>query len=226
MNTVTVLCVIMQTMTFIIQSLDSHERMSVEQIFKRPIAEKVRAITPERAISEKEHPADEETRRKHHPAHSAASAYEVVENLPKTTTILLAEQIMTQPVIALPLHSNISTALEIFQIRKLRHIPVVTDNNRLAGIISDRDIMRHLGGLTRDYHQQPPHMASESIDLIMQSRVLAASPDTDVRYIARLFVEQHVGAMPIILNGELTGIVTRSDILIAVMRHFVLELWA
>jgi acetoin utilization protein AcuB len=213
-------------MTFIIQSLDSHERMSVDQLFKRPIAEKVQATAPERPVSDKDHPVDEEKGQKHHPAHSAASAYQVVEHLPKTATVLFAEQIMTAPVIALPLQSRISNALEIFQARKFRHLPVVTDDNRLASIVSDRDVMRYLGGFTRDYHQQIPHKANESIEQIMQPRVLAASPNTDVRHIARLFVEQHVGAMPIVLDGELTGIVTRSDILSAVMRHFVLELWA
>ncbi len=210
-------------MTFIIQGLDSHERMSVEQIFKRPIAEKVQAIIPERPISEKDHPTDEQHQQ--HP-HSAVSAYQVVKQLPKTETVLLAEQIMTTPVIALPHQAKISNALEIFQARQFRHLPVIAEGNRLVGIISDRDLMRHLGGFTRDYHQQMPHKADESIERLMQPRVLAASPNTDVRYIARLFVEQHVGAMPIVTDGELTGMVTRSDILSAVMRHFVLELWA
>ncbi|MFV2031347.1 MAG: CBS domain-containing protein [Gammaproteobacteria bacterium] len=60
----------------------------------------------------------------------------------------------------------------------------------------------------------------------MKSPVLTASEDTDVRYIARLFVEQRIGALPIVADGELKGIVTRSDVLSAVMRHFVLQLWA
>jgi len=213
-------------MTFIIQSLDSHERMSVEQLFKRPVAEKVQAAIPERPVSGKDHPVDEQRRKRRQHGRSAALAYQVVEKLPKTETVLFAEQIMTTPVVALPLQARILDALKIFQSHLFRHLPVVTDDNRLAGIVSDRDIMRHLGGFTRDYHQQIPHKADENIDRIMQPRVLAASPNTDVRYIARLFVEQHVGAMPIVTNGELTGIVTRSDILSAVMRHFVLELWA
>lgn len=213
-------------MTFIIQSLDNHERMSVEQLFKRPTTEKVQAVIRDRRISEKDHPADEKGQKQQQHTYSAASAYQVVEHLPKTETVLFAEQIMTTPGVALPLQASISSALEIFQTRQFRHLPVVTDGNRLAGIVSDRDIMRYLGGFTRDYHQQIPHKANESIEKIMQPRVLAAGPKTDVRYIARLFVEQHVGAMPIVTDGELTGIVTRSDILSAVMRHFVLELWA
>ena len=213
-------------MTFMIQGLDIHERMSVEQLFKRPPAEKVQALVPERPVSEKDHPVDEKDPKHQPSAHSAASAYQVIEQLPKSATVLFAEQIMTSPVLTLSLQAKISNAVEIFQTKLFRHLPVVTDGNRLAGIVSDRDVMRHLGGLTEDYHQQVPHKADENIQQLMQPRVLAASPETDVRYIARLFVEQHVGAMPIVMDGELTGIVTRSDILDAVMRHFVLELWA
>jgi len=213
-------------MTFMIQGLDIHERMSVEQLFKRPPAEKVQALVPERPVSEKDHPVDEKDP-KHRPrAYSAASAYQVIEQLPKSSAVLFAEQIMTSPVLTLSPRAKISNAVEIFQTKLFRHLPVVTDGNRLAGILSDRDIMRHLGGLTEDYRRQVPHTADDNVEQLMQPRVLAASPETDVRYIARLFVEQHVGAMPIVTDGKLTGIVTRSDILDAVMRHFVLELWA
>ncbi len=200
--------------------------MSVEQLFKRLVAEKVQATVRDRRVSEKDHPVDERGHKPQQHTHSATSAYQVVEQLPKTETALFAEQIMTTPVDALPLQAKVSNALEIFQTRPFRHLPVVTDGNRLAGIVSDRDIMRYLGGFTRDYHQQLPHKANEGIEKLMQPRVLAASPNTDVRYIARLFVERHVGAMPIVTDEKLTGIVTRSDILSAVMRHFVLELWA
>lgn len=56
--------------------------------------------------------------------------------------------------------------------------------------------MRRLGGFTEDFHQLAPHRADDSIVQLMQPRVLAASRNTDVCHIARLFVEQHVGAMP------------------------------
>ncbi|VAW74253.1 hypothetical protein MNBD_GAMMA15-1814 [hydrothermal vent metagenome] len=212
-------------MTFIIQSLDGHERMSIEQLF-RPIVEKVQPASPQHAVSGKGKPT-EDGRPKHQArTPSSASAYQVVSQLPTSKTVLFAEQIMTTPVITLSLQAKLSTALEIFQTRPFRHLPVISDHNRLAGIISDRDVMRYLGGFTEDFRQQAPHRSDDNIEHIMQSHVLAASKDTDVRHIARLFVEQHVGSMPIVTNGELTGIVTRSDILNAVMRHFVLELWA
>ena len=213
-------------MTFIIQSLNNHERMSVEQLFTRPVAEKIPAAPKTRAISDKDHPVDEEhTGNRKRPSPQAA-AYQVIEQLPKSETVLFAEQIMSKQLVTLSLQATISSAMEIFRTHKFRHLPVVSDTGRLAGMVSDRDILHHLGGLSREYRQQSPHKAAESIDRLMQSPVLAANPKTDVRHIARLFVEQRVGAMPIVDREVLIGMVTRSDILRAVMRHFVLELWA
>lgn len=60
----------------------------------------------------------------------------------------------------------------------------------------------------------------------MAPQVLTASIDTDVRHIARLFVEQHIGAMPIVKEEKLKGMITRSDVLGTVMRHYALELSA
>lgn len=213
-------------MTFIIQGLDSHEFMSVEQLFKRLTAEKVQAIVRERPIKGKD-PAIDGKHSEYHPSsHTPAQAYQVVDQLPKSETVLFVERIMTSPVVVIPLQATLSDVLAVFQTKPFRHLPIVADGNRLAGIISDRDIMRYLGGFTRDYHQQTPHKTDETIEQLMQPRVLAASANTDVRYVARLFVEQHVCAMPIVVANKLVGIVTRSDILRAVMRHFVLELWA
>jgi len=46
----------------------------------------------------------------------------------------------------------------------------------------------------------------------MKTHLLTASADTDVCYIARLFVEQHIGAMLIVKEGYLVGIITRNDV--------------
>jgi len=51
------------------------------------------------------------------------------------------------------------------------------------------------------------------IESIMISPVLSAGLNTDARHIARLFVEQRIGAMPVADQGQLLGIITRSDIL-------------
>ena len=124
---------------------------------------------------------------------------------------------MTMPVVTLRPDATIDEALALFEQHGFRHIPIVSAGGQLIGIVSDRDLWRYLAA-----GAAPPYAASRDAPLqtVMTTRVLAASSDTDVRHIARLFVEQRIGALPVADNGQLHGIVTRSDVLSAVMRHY------
>lgn len=209
--------------SFKVYGLSDQELMRLDRMFRRRIIEKTDAITAMHPIDEMEHHDPSE---QHGRQHLAEQAYRAVEQLPNSPSVLLAEQVMTSPVVTLTPETVITEALRKFQAHAFRHVPVVTSAGRLVGIVSDRDILRYLAGLTENYQQQAPHTSDARVEQLMTPRVLTASIDTDVRYIARLFVEQHIGAMPIANDGELKGIITRSDVLGAVMRHYRLELWA
>jgi len=210
-------------MTFYVQGLNGHELMPLVKIFKEPVVEKTEAIVPKRAINEKEHHKGSS---KHEQPQHAAQAYQTVRQLPQIQTVVLADQIMSSPVVTLSPQSTVDEALALFRARQVRHLPIVSPTGLLVGIISERDVLRHLGGVAENYQQQAKPNRDERVVLLMKSPVLTASRDTDVRYITRLFVEQRVGALPIVSDDGLKGIITRCDVLIAVMRHFVLELWA
>ncbi len=210
-------------MAFYVQGLNSQELMPVEKVFKRTVVEKTEKISPEHAIDEKEHHV---IKGKSEQQNLASQAYEAIKQIPRSPTILHAEQIMSSPVVTLDSQATLDEALALFRTKRFRHLPVVSPAELLIGMVSDRDILRNLGGVTQSYQLQIRHNRGEQVDHLMKSPVLTASRDTDVRYIARLFVEQRIGALPIVSNGELQGVITRSDVLNAVMRHFVLELWA
>jgi acetoin utilization protein AcuB len=210
-------------MTFYVQGLNIHELMPQTLIFKEPAINKTQEINPEHIIDEQEHQSGLEQQEQ---KRSATQTYQDVEDIPQTSEALFAKQIMTSPVVTLNIHTIADEVLILFQTRQIRHFPVISADGLLVGIVSERDILHHLANVTEDYQQQIPNNRSDKIVQIMKSPVLTASGDTDVRYIARLFVEQRVGALPIVTDGKLKGIITRSDILTAVMRHFVMELWA
>ena len=157
----------------------------------------------------------------------AMQSYHAIDQLPENSEQLIASQIMTSPVITLKKSDSLADAIKLFRTKKFRHIPVTTKTGIVEGILSDRDVLHHLSGINDDYTKNKlPTRVSDKVSGIMKPEVLTASADTDVRYIARLFVERHIGAMPIVADGKIMGLITRSDILGAVMRHFILELWA
>ena len=210
-------------MSFYVQGPGTHELMPIGKLFKEPVVEKAEAIVAEHAIDKFEHNRD----RGQHDHHSTgAQTYQSVSALPQTPLIVLARQIMVSPVHSLSPQATINEALIQFREKQIRHLPIVSSTESLIGILSERDILRHLGGITENYELQARNSGSNQIERLMKSPVLTASEDTDVRYIARLFVEQHIGALPIVTDGKLKGIITRSDVLKTVMRHFGLEIWA
>lgn len=210
-------------MPFYVQGLSGHELMPIGKIFKEKVVEETKAIVAERAIDKNEHHRGKD---KQGQQHAVARAYQSVDMLPRVPAIVLAREIMIFPVVSLTTQATVDEALTLFRSRQIRHLPVVSPVGLLVGIVSDRDILRHLGGITENYQFQAQAPGFEQVKGLMKSPVLTASEDTDVRYIARLFVDQRIGALPIVTDGKLSGIVTRSDVLNAVMRHFVLELWA
>jgi len=209
-------------MTFIVYGLNGqHELMPLDRLFERRIVEKTGAAAAAHAID----PQQDHGAPGPRPPSAADSAYRKVDELGREGPALYAAQIMTAPVVTITPDTDVAEALQLFQARRFRHVPVVSVEDGLVGMVSDRDILRHLAGLTGDLREQVPHQPPGPVMQLMTPRVLTASADTEVRYIARLFVERRVGAMPVVAEGAVAGIITRSDILRAVMRHFVLELW-
>jgi CBS domain-containing protein len=128
---------------------------------------------------------------------------------------MLARQIMVSPVLTLRQDAPLGEARRMFREHRFRHIPILSADDKLVGILSDRDLLAHAND-----------PAQASIQPLINPRVLVATPETEIREIAGILFEQHIGAMPIINSSEtLVGIVTRSDILRVLRNRAPLELW-
>ncbi|VAW90985.1 hypothetical protein MNBD_GAMMA22-3019 [hydrothermal vent metagenome] len=207
-------------MTFYVQNLNSHEVMPLMQLFNQ------HSITKANKVVSTDNIKEHEDRQQNWQTETALNSYHQIADLKQSNDVLIASQIMTTPVITLKSQDTIKTAVSFFKDHQLRHIPVVDDSNTVQGIISDRDLLHYLSGMTKDYHKKNTIINyKNNLTNIMTTNVLTASKDTDVRYIARLIVEQRVGAMPIVVDGIIMGIISRSDLLSAIMQHFKLELW-
>ncbi len=134
---------------------------------------------------------------------------------------LLASDILHAPVIAVDGDETLSSALRILREKGIGHLPVIDAQGRLAGMLSDSDMQAlRLAGIEAEGNP-------DAVTRHMATPVLAASPDTDIRQIAGLMLERKVGSMPIVDDeGRPTGIITRTDLLSALIRHPALELYA
>jgi len=135
--------------------------------------------------------------------------------------VLKAVHMMTSPVISIVSGVTVNEVFHVFEEHGFRHLPIISPDGKLIGIISDKDLLQCTCNAGVSCQQR----RNQSVETLMVDRVLAASADTDARHIARLFVERHIGALPIVDNGHVVGMVTRSDVLRAVMHSLSLNVW-
>lgn len=136
--------------------------------------------------------------------------------------IFHAYQIMSSPVKTITADMKITEAWSYFKASGVCHMPVLSADGKIIGLVSDRDLLRHL--IISD--ERIVNRTDEIIGNIMNREVITASRITDIRRIARVMFEEHIGCMPILDDSRrLEGIITRSDILHAIINIPELKLW-
>lgn len=127
-------------------------------------------------------------------------------------------EIMTEEVDTLFEKDSLEDAKRKFRGKRYRHIPILNYRNQLAGIFSDRDMLRLIADETPLASYIQNHMVS---------KILTADPDTLIRDAAMVLVSEKVGCLPVInREQELIGMLTRSDILKSIIRKPPLQLFA
>jgi CBS domain-containing membrane protein len=120
---------------------------------------------------------------------------------------------MADPVITLGRNDQLSLANNLLKQERIRHIPVVDDDGRLCGIVTQRDLFR--GALLRalGYGSRIADKMYESLPVkeAMTSEVLTTSPETPARDAAHVMLENKVGCLPVVVEGKLVGIITEAD---------------
>jgi CBS domain-containing protein/hemerythrin-like domain-containing protein len=97
--------------------------------------------------------------------------------------------------------ASLAHAAALMDALRVREVPVVEDG-RLVGILTRHDLEPYRG-----------HLEWTSVRAAMTTAPRVASPDMAVREIARLLLDHHINAVPIVAAGTLVGMVRRSDLL-------------
>jgi len=100
--------------------------------------------------------------------------------------------------------STIAQAVELLNSKKIGAV-VVVDGKRVVGILSERDVVRHLG---TDWAA----LASRPVSDVMTKAVVSVSRFATVADVMERMTEKRIRHMPIVENGELVGIVSIGDV--------------
>lgn len=128
----------------------------------------------------------------------------------------VVQDVMQDLLILLTPEDLISTAYQRMQGGIVRHLPVVDDTDRLAGVITDRDIrhtgaFRQTGGAVQALNEPFDTMTVRDL---MTTQVITVRGDTSITAAAELFLTYKFGCLPVIHQDRtLAGILTVTDLL-------------
>ena len=117
---------------------------------------------------------------------------------------------MTKDLIVFKPDEGIYAAIDTLVKAEISGGPVVDDDGKLVGIISQKDCLRILANGV--FHNAP----AGEVRQYMTEAVMTIDPDTDIFTVVDLFLNTVYRRLPIVENGVVIGQISRRDILQAI----------
>lgn len=120
---------------------------------------------------------------------------------------------MTKDVVTLSPDQKLSDVVDLMRRRKIRHLPVVEDS-RVVGIVTDRDVKRALPSVLSGDQQEYDRVLNDTrVEQVMTRDPQTIAPATSLKDALKFMIDKKFGAIPVVENGTLVGIVTDIDFL-------------
>ncbi len=132
--------------------------------------------------------------------------------------------VMTKRVVTAKKNTEIKEVAGLLSENRISGMPVVDDNGKVIGVVSEadilvaagikrenrlKDILRYLSGET-----VTPVKKGTTAGEVMTSPVITIGPDADIREAARIIDKKRIKRLPVVdSEGRLLGIISRADII-------------
>jgi CBS domain-containing protein len=144
---------------------------------------------------------------------------------------LSARDLMSREVASVPASMPVASIARLLAERGLSAVAVTSASGTLLGIVTELDLIRRLGGSgegragwlhrifgSRDRDaERYARLHGTLAEDVMTREVVTVGEDDSAERIARLMEERGIRRVPVVRDGELVGMVSRADLLQAVM---------
>jgi len=141
-----------------------------------------------------------------------------------------AKDIMTPVVHSVRTDTSVGDIADLLMEKRISAVPVLDDNDALVGIVSEGDLIRRLSGGADDHRPWwltvMSSRAEDASDFIkahgrtaqevMTRNVVTVSEEDELNEVARALESHRIKRAPVVRDGKLVGIVSRSNLLQAV----------
>ncbi|GAA4607540.1 CBS domain-containing protein [Actinoplanes octamycinicus] len=133
--------------------------------------------------------------------------------------------IMTSPAQVVPADAPVESAADLMTTYAVTALPVVNADGRLIGMVSDSDLLWHRvpaephtdPARHRDTMVHPGYRPGVVVE-VMSEYPVTTRPGADVADAAQLMLDHDVRSLPVLADDDLVGVVSRRDILKAMIR--------
>ncbi len=146
---------------------------------------------------------------------------------------MLARDLMRREVKTVSPDATVQEVAEILAEEEYTGLPVVDDEGRLVGVVTEADLLVRakqlrlptvfpfLGGVIflespRRFEEQLRKATATRVREVMTSDVVTVTEDTPLHELAAIMVEKKVNRLPVVEGHRLVGIVTRDDLIRAI----------
>jgi CBS domain-containing protein len=134
-----------------------------------------------------------------------------------------ARELMTSPVVTVGPDTPAKQAALLLVDHGFAVLPVVDVDDRVLGVVSEADLLRNRvlpdpRDLIHDRPPRPAEPAAATVDGVMATDVVTATPDCHAAELSGLMVDRHLRALPVVDGDRLVGIVSRVDVLRTLVR--------
>jgi CBS domain-containing protein len=139
------------------------------------------------------------------------------------------ETIMTREVVTVGSETPLKEVAALLAARRISGVPVCDRENHVVGVVSEADILVKEEGFPPGPRRPMAWLFGESgADLrksgartageAMTAPAITVEPSRPLSQAARIMVDRGINRLPVVLHGELLGIVTRADLVRAFAR--------
>ena len=121
---------------------------------------------------------------------------------------------MTSHPITIADDTPIDEALKLMRDKNVRRLPVLNDKGDLVGIVAEKDILyaSPSPATSLSIHEIHYLVSRIKVSEIMTKNVITVSDDTPLEEAARVMADNQIGALPVMHDGKLAGIITETDV--------------
>ncbi|MFZ3046654.1 MAG: CBS and ACT domain-containing protein [Desulfatirhabdiaceae bacterium] len=122
------------------------------------------------------------------------------------------------------MHTNLVTvspetslvdAMDLIKEKKIAHLLVVDKNNKLIGLVTDRDLKQNWASpaTTLSAHELNYLLTRVTLSMIMMRKIVTVTPQTTIERAALMMQENRIGGLPVMEGDQLVGIITTTDVM-------------